>query len=105
MTEQKAVGFTPGPWAILAPKKTGGEFGDPGDRAIMAGPRIQVAEAFQRTADGSENGLQLPSEANARLIAAAPALYEVLVEIADAGQLTLSSLWRAQAALKLARGE
>ncbi len=59
---------TKGPYYILAPKKTG--LGDAGDRAIMAGVRMQIAEVFERTADGSPNGLYLPSEDNAAYIAA-----------------------------------
>ena len=67
--ERLAKAATPGEWTILAPKKTGGAWGDPGDRAIMSG-KYQIAEVFERSADGSRNGFALPSEANATYIAA-----------------------------------
>jgi len=84
MTKHKT---TPGPWTVRKAKRpTDGEY----DYAIGAnvGGRAQcIAEAFGRC---SENDI-LPAEANARLIAAAPAMRD--------------ALWALDASLDLSEGE
>lgn len=74
------VKHTPGPWvARRALKPVDGEY----DFAISArnGGAPVLAEAFGRAAD--TNGTNLPAEANARLIAAAPELLTALKQWAD----------------------
>ena len=68
--------FTPGPWSVrrsLAPVDGAYDF------AISADGSPVLAEAFGRTSDGGYP----PAEANARLIAAAPDMYEALKAVAS----------------------
>jgi hypothetical protein len=73
--------FTPGPWFVRPTPEP--PFGTAW-REI--GPAVVVATGFQRNRDGeswTEYGVQL-SEANATLIAQAPALYEALDKALEA---------------------
>lgn len=77
-----AGAFTKGPWECrraLHPDNTGGF-----DYAIAADGKI-IAEAFEHVdyADGRDGYDCRPVAANARLIAAAPDLYEALEKIVD----------------------
>lgn len=67
---------TPGPWA---PQRSLGLHDGAYDFAINSNGVRVIAEAFGRSADGD----YLNAEANARLIAAAPALLSLLTEIVD----------------------
>jgi hypothetical protein len=72
--EEKRATFTPGPWEIQ----------DAGPGTIR-GLRFRVVtkdSIIARTTDGWKE-----ARANARLIAAAPAMYEVLQELADSMEL------------------
>ena len=73
-TEEKRATFTPGPWEIQ----------DAGPGTIR-GLRFRVVtkdSIIARTTDGWKE-----ARANARLIAAAPEMYEVLQELADSMEL------------------
>ena len=73
-TKEKHATFTPGPWMI--------EDCTPGE---STGLRFEVGtkdSVIARTTDGWEE-----ARANARLIAAAPAMYEVLQELAESMEL------------------
>ena len=76
-------GFTPGPWVprrAAKPDNTGGY-----DWAIIAPDKAIIAECFE-VVDWAENGVDFdtrPVEANARLIASAPDLLEMLIACRD----------------------
>ena len=73
-TKEKRATFTPGPWGIQ----------DAGPGTIR-GLRFRVItdeKIIAKTSDGLEE-----ARANARLIAAAPAMYEVLQELAESMEL------------------
>lgn len=63
--------YIPGPWTVRGPSAPGLLHDDGGDYAIVANGHI-IAEVFRRV---SRRQIE-PVEANARLIAAAPALLE-----------------------------
>lgn len=64
-------GFTPGPWAVSEDERPGMEWNR---HIVLAGdPDLRIA--FM-TSDG-------PTEANARLIAAAPQMFEALKELVE----------------------
>ena len=74
LTKEKRATFTPGPWMIQ----------DAGPGTIR-GLRFRVItdeKVIAKTSDGLEE-----ARANARLIAAAPAMYEVLQELAESMEL------------------
>ena len=74
LTKEKHATFTPGPWAI--------EDCTPGE---STGLRFEVGikdSVIARTTDGWKE-----AHANARLIAAAPAMYEVLQELEESMEL------------------
>ncbi|TXH53687.1 MAG: hypothetical protein E6Q97_12650 [Desulfurellales bacterium] len=71
MTEAK---HTPGPWEILGPGKPTSDAPEGGDFAITDSNKDIIAETFFRVSAVKSR----PSEANARLIAAAPELLEAL---------------------------
>lgn len=71
-----SVTFTPGPWSTrraVTPDNVGGY-----DVAIVDAQRKIIAEAYEITDTGDEG--KRPVQANARLIAAAPELYEALIQ-------------------------
>jgi len=83
-----ATKFTPGPWHPKAAKhSTDGEI-DWGVGADIDGQRYCIAEAFGRVAYTTKT----PAEANARLIAAAPDLYEALRAVLDLDNRQTTSL-------------
>jgi hypothetical protein len=73
---------TPGPWKVTGPARTlrYDEEGDFGIYVDAVGGVVQpiIAEAFRHVGPG----MTFPSEANARLIAEAPAMLEALERIA-----------------------
>lgn len=102
MTEFKG---TPGPWAArraVHPDNTGGY-----DWAIIAPDKAIIAECFQ-VVDWAEKGVSYdfrPVEANARLIASAPALLEALQEMeARFGHVACLQVGKARAAIASALG-
>lgn len=100
------MSHTPGPWSIHETKGNGGNISD---RVEIAGPE----EGRKRSLIASIYGFKLPEgQANARLIAAAPELYEAL----EAAYMVLkpqksrfeeyvNAVTLARAALAKARGE
>ena len=96
------MNHTPGPWAT---HKTEGNGGNIPDRLEIVGPE----EGRKRSLIASIYGFKLPEgQANARLIAAAPELYEALVNLMDFlfhGKKDRQMILRARAALAKARGE
>lgn len=105
----KETGFTPGPWSTRrAHLPTDGEF-DFAVTALIEGRSLVISEAFGRCA----YDVVLPAEANARLIAAAPELYEALKGLLGGVLLTQKAehypsddpINKAIAALAKARGE
>ena len=71
------MSYTPGPWAT---HKTEGNGGNISDRLEIVGPE----EGRKRTLIASIYGFKmLEGQANARLIAAAPELYEALEKLFD----------------------
>ena len=71
------MSYTPGPWAT---HKTEGNGGNISDRLEIVGPE----EGRKRTLIASIYGFKMPEgQANARLIAAAPELYEALEKLFD----------------------
>lgn len=108
MSEQPK--FTPGPWEVRrATHPTDGEF-DYAIGATIDGKRVCIAEVFGRVAID----IRPPAEATARLIAAAPDLYEALTEFLKTGwepnTLTggpkrMAAEAKAQAALRKVIGE
>ena len=79
-TKEKHASHTPGPWVISSVIKHGARC----YRTIRQEGRFKLAEvfAFNECATGTEEG-KAEDHANARLIAAAPAMYEVLSELLD----------------------
>ena len=96
------MSYTPGPWAT---HKTEGNGGNISDRLEIVGPE----EGRKRTLIASIYGFKMPEgQANARLIAAAPELYEALVDLIGFvfhGKKDRQAILRATAALAKARGE
>ena len=96
------MSYTPGPWAT---HKTEGNGGNIPDRLEIVGPE----EGRKRSLIASIYGFKLPEgQANARLIAAAPELYEALENLMDFlfhGKKDRQMILRARAALAKARGE
>jgi hypothetical protein len=97
--------FTPGPWDVESP------FGDEA-LAIVANadkPTYAwkiVASCFSKDEYDDENGVPLlEHNANARLIAAAPEMYEALRSIADSVHADSGSRKTSFKALAKARGE
>lgn len=74
MTDMSNSKHTPGPWRIAHPKLTGRR--QEGDRLIVGPDNEHVAEAFQYQSHTLTDSKQ--SDANARLIAAAPDLLAAL---------------------------
>lgn len=111
-----SAGYTPGPWGWVIHDHSLASLGvlpNPGygDPLVLAvGPCEECAERGKP--DWLWGRCQTPSEANARLIAAAPQLYEALRDaldmIVDAsrdGTYSLSEFEHLKAALKQARGD
>lgn len=100
-------GHTKGPWIAAGPSRPTLDTPEGGDFAIAAGREI-IAEVFRRT---STTVLQ-DAHANAHLIAAAPELWDALVELVErreqrAGRVEGGSdgrYDRARAAIAKARG-
>lgn len=96
------MSHTPGPWAT---HKTEGNGGNISDRLEIVGPE----EGRKRTLIASIYGFKMPEgQANAHLIAAAPELYEALVDLIGFlfhGKKDRQTILRATAALAKARGE
>ncbi len=81
MSEEK---HTPGPWHVVTPIRPGPQ--EENDRLIATEDKKHVAEVFQYQNNENQNG---PSLANARLIASAPKMLELLrlaVKARDAGE-------------------
>lgn len=101
---KEGVGFTPGPWAV-AEFPSHLEFGAPlGTEMLNAWHPLQYVV-------GRTFGHSITDKANARLIAAAPALYEALNNIvrefddADNVPPRMALMERGRSALKSALGE
>lgn len=96
------MNHTPGPWAT---HKTEGNGGNIPDRLEIVGPE----EGRKRSLIASIYGFKMPEgQANAQLIAAAPELYEALVNLMDFlfhGKKDRQMILRAKAALAKARGD
>ena len=96
------MSHTPGPWAT---HKTEGNGGNIPDRLEIVGPE----ESRKRSLIASIYGFKLPEgQANARLIAAAPELYEALENLMDFlfhGKKDHQMILKASAALAKARGD
>ena len=96
------MSHTPGPWAT---HKTEGNGGNIPDRLEIVGPE----EGRKRSLIASIYGFKLPEgQANARLIAAAPELYEALESLIDFlfhEKKNRQAILRAKAALAKARGD
>ena len=96
------MSHTPGPWAT---HKTEGNGGNIPDRLEIVGPE----EGRKRGLIASIYGFKLPEgQANARLIAAAPELYEALESLIDFlfhEKKNRQAILRAKAALAKARGD
>lgn len=96
------MNHTPGPWAT---HKTEGNGGNIPDRLEIVGPE----EGRRRSLIASIYGFKMPEgQANARLIAAAPELYEALVDLIGFlfhGKKDRLAILRATAALAKARGD
>jgi len=77
-TKKKHATHTPGPWVISSVIKHGARC----YRTIRQEGRFKLAEvfAFNECATGTDEG-KAEDEANARLIAAAPEMYEMLKEL------------------------
>ena len=77
-TKEKHASHTPGPWVISSVIKHGARC----YRTIRQEGRFKLAEvfAFNECATGTEEG-KAEDHANARLIAAAPAMYEALANL------------------------
>lgn len=73
LTKEKRATFTPGPWVVKYDKKGLPFIGVESDPWTYAGTVATVEQ-----------------EANARLIAASPAMYEVLQELAESMELAKS---------------
>jgi hypothetical protein len=96
MTEAR---FTPGPWRVSA--ASDGQMGKP----IMASGGHVIGFAIDLPLNEALAAVQ---KANARLIAAAPELYEALERINDTGDAALDIAWIrriSRAALAKARGD
>jgi len=76
--------FTPGPWVVSKVIKHGARC----YRTIRREGKFKLAEvfAFNECATGTKEG-RAEDAANARLIAAAPAMYEVLQELEESMEL------------------
>ena len=113
MTEQERPSFTSGPW-----KACKGHYEKPGGQTLckcgqvwstVADKHVATAHRFSMAEDMLEKEVfvrdDLEAEANARLISAAPAMYDLLASIEnDAGQVP-EWLWnRIQDVLSKARG-
>lgn len=96
------MSHTPGPWSIHETKGNGGNIPD---RLEIVGPE----EGRRRSLIASIYGFKmLEGQANARLIAAAPELYEALENLIDFlfhGKKNCQAILRAKAALAKARGD
>lgn len=92
--------FTPGPWFPNTPSNR---------RVFMPNDTVEIKAAGGLVAClYAENWPHGQDERNARLIAAAPELYEALAEFvagADAGHVSVEADNAARAALAKARGE
>ena len=84
LTKEKRATFTPGPWVVSKVIKHGARC----YRTIRREGKFKLAEvfAFNECATGTKEG-KAEDEANARLIAAAPAMYDVLQELAESMEL------------------
>ena len=96
------VGWTPGPWRIETTERTQGDW--KWREIVAASPddsdHVVLGEVF---VDGSGYPFDNHAEANARLIAAAPELYEALELYLNHGAMMARE--KAEAALAKARGE
>ena len=99
--------WTPGPWDFsMAKMPIDGEY-DYCISAVVDGERYVISEAFGRVSEKQRPN----AHANARLIAAAPELYEALERLVadvadyDAWERPCHAVDTARAALKKARGE
>ena len=96
------MNHTPGPWSIHETKGNGGNISD---RVEIAGPE----EGRRKHLVASIYGFKLPEgQATARLIAAAPELFEALENLIDFlvhGKKNCQAILRAKAALAKARGD
>jgi len=94
---------TPGPWSVIAPKRAGGELGSMADVGILGANGAIIAEAWLECPLPAHEKYIAPSEANARLIAAAPDLLDALEEIAAPACMAMNSADRVEAFRDLAR--
>jgi len=81
-TEEKRATFTPGPWHYSEVIRGRDQY----YRQIRADFKIAEVHACHSGVAGTKKG-RAEDEANARLIAAAPEMYEVLQELADSMEL------------------
>jgi hypothetical protein len=81
-TKEKRATFTPGPWHYSEVIRGRDQY----YRQIRADFKIAEVHACHNGVAGTKKG-RAEDEANARLIAAAPAMYEVLQELAESMEL------------------
>jgi len=81
-TEEKRATFTPGPWHYSEVIRGRDQY----YRQIRADFKIAEVHACHSGVAGTKKG-RAEDEANARLIAAAPAMHEVLQELAESMEL------------------
>ena len=98
-TKEKHATHTPGPWVISKVIKHGARC----YRTIRQEGKFKLAEvfAFNECATGTKEG-KAEDAANARLIAAAPKMYEILQEVVESMELAKSYGYEKEARMKQA---
>lgn len=95
--------FTPGPWIVM-PEESENSYVR--IRGSLLGERYKIANVLTPVYPGAEATEGEETQANARLIAAAPELYSALQEIIDTEWIGgKGGFVKARAALAKARGE